>query len=302
VAALIVYFAVKYRRRANVERLQTFTHGRGHGQVWILETTWIVVPFFLALGVFTWGAQIYVDLYRMPAEGMDVSVEGRQGMWKFHHATAQTEINTLHVPVDRTVRLTMISQDVIHSFFVPDFRIKRDVLPGYYTTVWFQATKTGTYHLFCTEYCGAEHANMIGSIVVMEPNQYQQWLSRMPVGNNTGPIPEEMVGGGEARQPQTMAEAGANLFQSLGCSSCHLPDGSGVGPSLVGLFGRPVELQSGETVVADVQYIRDSITHPNAQVVAGYQPIMPSFADQVAEEELTSLIEYIRSLGGEENQ
>jgi cytochrome c oxidase subunit 2 len=297
VAVLIVYFAVKYRRGVAASRLPSSEVGRHGGVIWLLETSWIAIPFVLAMGIFTWGARLYVDIYALPPAGMDVYVVGRQWMWKFQQPTGQTEINTLHVPLGQTVRLTMISEDVIHSFFVPAFRIKRDVLPGYYTTLWFEATQPGTFHLFCAEYCGTEHSSMVGQIVVLEPNQYQVWLSEHPVGNNTGPIPEAQTPG--RQQPQTMAQGGAALFESLGCSSCHQMDGRGVGPSLVGLYGREVELEDGQTVVADLQYIRNSILEPSSQVVAGYSPVMPSFAGQIAEEQVLSLIEYIRSLADE---
>jgi cytochrome c oxidase subunit 2 len=220
-------------------------------------------------------------------------------MWKFQHPTGQTEINTLHVPVGRPVRLTMISQDVIHSFYVPAFRLKRDVLPGYYTTLWFEATKAGEYHLFCAEYCGTEHADMVGRVVALEPNQYQNWLSQHGVGGGSGAIREDAAP--DELAPQSMAQSGSALFQSLGCSSCHQMDGRGVGPPLAGVYGSEVELQDGETRVADAQYIRDSILDPNAQVVAGYSPIMPSYAGQVSEEELLSLLEYIRSLTEEDS-
>lgn len=287
VAALIIYFAIKYRRGSNADRTGAISESTA------IETTWIVVPLFLALGVFGWGARLYVEMYEMPAEGMDVYIVAKQWMWKAQHPTGQREINELHVPVGQPVRLTMISQDVIHSFYVPAFRMKRDVLPGRYTTAWFEATKPGVYRLFCTEYCGTDHAIMGGSVIVMEPHQYQEWLSGRPMGI-VDVIPEDQTPGDAA--PPTMAMAGEALFQNLGCITCHHMDGEGPGPTLVGLLGKTVELEDGETAVADIQYIRDSILDPHAQIVEGYPPIMPTYEGQISEEELLQLVEYIAAL------
>lgn len=292
ILAVVIYSIVKYRREADVDRSNPPI---GNLRV---EGAWILVLFVLAMGTFVWGAWTYFNVYAAPAaDGIDIYVVGKQWMWKFVHPTGQREINELHVPAGRTINLTMISQDVIHSFFVPAFRIKKDVLPGRYTTYSFEATRTGEYHLFCAEYCGTEHAEMIGRVVVMEPRQYQNWLQERPL-TGADVIPERRVPAGE--EPETMADAGARLFQNLGCISCHQMDGSGVGPSLVGVFGEPVPLESGQTVVADMQYIRDSILDPNAQIVAGYPPIMPTYEDQVTEEELLRLVEYIQALGTED--
>jgi cytochrome c oxidase subunit II len=300
VAGLVIFFAIRYRRGARIQRFASAGEARHKRPTWLLETTWIAVPFVLAMGIFTWGARIYVDMYRFPDEGMDIYVVGRQWMWKFQHPTGQTEINTLHVPLGETVRLTMISQDVIHSFYVPAFRLKRDVLPGYYSTLWFEATKLGEFDLFCAEYCGTEHSRMIGRVIVMEPNQYAQWLTGRPAGSGsvTGAIAEEQVGSAGAG-PATMAQGGQALFGRLGCSSCHQMDGSGAGPSLVGVYGSVVELANGQTLTADTQYIRDSILDPQAHVVAGYEPVMPSYAGQIDEEQLLLLVEYVRTLGQE---
>jgi cytochrome c oxidase subunit 2 len=189
---------------------------------------------------------------------------------------------------------------VIHSFFVPAFRIKRDVLPGRFTTVWFEATQPGAYHLFCAEYCGTEHSHMIGSVIAMEPWQYQDWLSLRPL-DLAEPVPESAGQGAPARSgaegETSLSAQGEALFQSLDCNSCHLAAGGGAGPSLAGLFGREVELAGGETIVADAEYIRRSIMEPNAHVVAGFSPIMPTYEGQISEEELAPLVEYIRSLG-----
>jgi cytochrome c oxidase subunit 2 len=234
-------------------------------------------------------------MYEMPADGLDVYAVGIQWMWQFEHPTGQREINELHVPLGRKVRLTMIAQDVIHSFYVPAFRVKRDVVPGRYTTLWFEATKTGSFHLFCAEYCGTEHSGMVGQVVVMEPRQYQDWLSQRPL-DLEHPIPEHITGDTAVAEAPSLASEGESLFQSLVCANCHRMDGSGPGPSLANLFGSEVQLASGETVVADEQYIRRSIIDPNAQTVAGYPPIMPTYEGQIDEDKLFQLVAYIRNL------
>ena len=197
-------------------------------------------------------------------------------MWKLEHAEGQREINELHVPVGRDVKLIMTSQDVIHSFFVPAFRIKQDVLPGRYTTTWFRATKPGTYHLFCAEYCGTQHSGMIGSVVVLEPAQYETWMS----GGSTGPL----------------SATGEKIFAELGCVTCHRSDAQGRGPNLQGLFRKPVQLQDGRTLVADENYIRESILDPGAKIVNGYKPVMPTFQGLLSEEQLNALVAYVKSL------
>jgi cytochrome c oxidase subunit 2 len=310
IAAAVIFFAIKYRIGAHTKHYNEVTEGRGHQRIWILETTWIVIPLILALGVYWWGARLYFDIYALPREGMDVYVVGKQWMWKFQQPTGQTEIDELHVPVGYPVRLTMISEDVIHSFYVPAFRVKRDVVPGQYTTAWFEATQVGEYPIRCAEYCGTEHSRMLGTVIVMEPNHYQQWISQRSIGSGTGNIPEERVGavtqGSEmdtasmdttSIDTASMAAAGEELFTTLGCNSCHREDGVGAGPSLVGLWGREEALEDGTSVVADMDYIRQSILDPSAHIVAGYPPIMPTYEGQVDEEELLALIEYIRSLG-----
>jgi cytochrome c oxidase subunit II len=230
--------------------------------------------------MFIWGTSLYVTAYRPPAGALEVFVVGKQWMWKLQHPEGQREIDELHIPMGRPIRLTMTSEDVIHSFFIPAFRIKKDVLPGRYTTIWFEATKPGEYHLFCTQYCGTNHAAMIGRVVVMKPVDYERWL------------------GGAAGE--SMVSAGERLFQAEGCIGCHRLDGTGPAPSLVGVFGKPVQLQGGETVTADADYIRESILSPMAKIVAGYQPIMPTFQGRLSEEQLLRLIAYIKSLGKQE--
>lgn len=305
VAALIIFFAIKYRRTTLADRFVDVHEGRERGETWLLEASWIVGLLFLAMGVFGWGARIYFDIYEIPATGMDVYVVGKQWMWKFQQPTGQTEIDELHVPVGYPVRLTMISQDVIHSFYVPAFRMKRDVVPGEYTTAWFEATKTGIFPLYCAEYCGNSHSRMLARVIVMEPTHYQQWLSERNVGGGTSVIPENsgvanLEVPGEA--PPTMADSGEALFQTLGCLSCHLSDGSGAGPSLTGVWGQEVELEGGAHATFDIDYVRQSVLDPQAQIVEGYRPIMPSYQGQVDEEKILQLIEYIRSLSNVEQE
>jgi cytochrome c oxidase subunit II len=216
---------------------------------------------------------------RPPDEALNIYAVGKQWMWKFQHLDGQREINELHVPVGRAVKMIMTSEDVIHDFFVPAFRVKADVLPGRYTTVWFEPTRPGRYHLFCAEYCGTKHSGMIGSVVVMEPSEYQTWLS--------GGVPEG-----------SLASTGAKLFADLACNTCHRPDAQGRGPVLEGLFGKAVALQSGETITVDEAYVRESILTPAAKITAGFQPIMPTFQGLVTEEQLLALVEYVKSLKG----
>ena len=267
---MITVFAIRYRRR------------KGHHAEQIegsnaLEFTWTFVPLGLFLCIFLWGAVIYFKERRPPQGSTEVYTVAKQWMWKFQHIEGHREINELHVPAGRDVRMIMTSQDVIHSFYVPAFRIKQDVLPGRYTVAWFHATKPGTYHLFCAEYCGTMHSGMIGDVVVMEPAQYQTWLS-----------------GGAAAG--SLANTGQGIFQSLGCSTCHRFDTQGRGPNLVGVFGKTVLLEDGRTVTADENYIRESILNPSAKVVSGFKPIMPVFQGLVSEEQLNALVAYIKSL------
>jgi cytochrome c oxidase subunit 2 len=269
---LIFYFAVKYRRRSEHERpLPT-------PEPMALEMAWSIIPFGLMIVMFVWGASIYFEMARPPDDAMNIYVVGKQWMWKTQHLEGQREINELHIPLGRAVRLTMTSEDVIHSFFVPAFRQKFDVLPGRYTTAWFKPTKAGKFHLFCAEYCGTLHSGMIGSVYVMEPAEYGRWLA-----GGTG--------------FESLASSGQKLFEYLACANCHRSDKPGRCPNLVGLFGKPVLLTGGENVTADEAYVRESILNPSAKVVAGYQNIMPSFQGLVTEEDLLQLIEYIKSLG-----
>jgi len=267
---MILVFALRYRRRKGIEAEQI------EGST-VLEITWSAVPLFIFLFIFTWGAVIYFAERTPPRGATEVYVVAKQWMWKLQHPEGPREINELHVPVGRDVKLIMTSQDVIHSFYVPSFRIKQDVLPGRYTTAWFRATKPGTYHLFCAEYCGTMHSGMIGQVVVMEPNRYEAWLA----------------GGGTSG---SLAANGASMFQQLGCPTCHRSDTQGRGPNLVGVFGKRVQLEDGRTVIADEDYIRESIVAPSAKVVSGFRPIMPVFQGLVSEEQLNALVAYVKSL------
>jgi cytochrome c oxidase subunit 2 len=270
---LVLYFAIRYRRRSETEQ-PTSIHGDLR-----LELLWTLIPLGLVMIMFFWGARLFVTLSYPPANALEIYAVGKQWMWKFQHPSGQREINELHVPLGQPVKLTMASEDVIHSFFVPAFRVKMDVVPGRYTTTWFEATRSGDYHLFCAEYCGTTHAGMIGRVVVLTPADYEQWLS-----------------GGASEESVEMT--GERLFQQLGCHTCHRADTGARGPALEGVFGHQVQLQSGETITVDESYVRESILQPNAKIVAGYQPLMPTFQGQISEEGLLQIIAYIRSLGG----
>jgi cytochrome c oxidase subunit II len=267
---VIVVFGFKYRRRP----------GRVAHQIegsLVLELIWSVIPMGIFVVIFIWGAVLYFQQRTPPKDATEIYVVGKQWMWKIQHAGGQREIDELHVPVNRDIKLVMTSQDVIHSFFIPAFRVKQDVLPGRYTTLWFRATKIGTYHLFCAQYCGTEHSGMIGQVVVMSPQDYQKWLA-----------------GGTA--VGSLAQSGQTLFQQLGCGTCHRFDVQGRGPNLTGVYGKPVTLEDGRTVTVDDDYIRESILVPAAKVVSGFKPIMPSFQGQVTDEQLNALVAYVKSL------
>jgi cytochrome c oxidase subunit 2 len=271
IATLVVVFAVKYRRR-HKDAIGVPIHGS-----LTLELLWTIIPFFVVMVMFGWGAKVFFDLYRAPAGAMEIFVVGKQWMWKIQHMDGRREINELHVPVGRPVKLIMGSEDVLHAFYIPAFRVKADVIPGRYNTLWFRATKPGTYHLFCAEYCGTRHSGMIGSVVAMEPADFQAWLSGGP--------PED-----------SPVAAGAKLFSDMACVTCHQEEAQGRGPMLVNLYGKSVQLQDGRKVVADDAYIRESIVNPQAKVVAGFAPLMPTFQGLVTEEQLLQLIAYVKSL------
>ncbi|MBV8475118.1 MAG: cytochrome c oxidase subunit II [Acidobacteriaceae bacterium] len=269
--ASICFFAYKYRRRTAVHATQIEGSNK-------LELTWSILPFLVMLVMFGWGADLFYKAQNPPTNAMEVFVTGKQWMWKVQYPDGSREIDALHVPVGTPVKLTMASEDVIHSFSVPAFRIRHDVIPGHYDSVWFTPNKPGKYHLFCTEYCGNQHAGMTGWVYVMEPREYANWASG---------------GGGQG----TLAEQGQALFQQFGCATCHLLDQQGRCPILRGIYNKPVQLDDGRTVIADDAYLRESILDPNAKIVAGFQPdVMPHFKGQVTEENVIQLIAYIKSL------
>jgi cytochrome c oxidase subunit II len=272
IGTLVVVFAVKFRRR-HADEIGIAIHGS-----LALELLWTIIPLGIAMVMFAWGAKVFFDLYRPPAGAMEIFVVGKQWMWKVQHGDGQREINELHVPVGRPVKLVMGSEDVIHSYYIPEFRVKADVIPGRYNTMWFTATKPGRYHLFCAEYCGTKHSGMIGWVTAMEPLEFQAWLAGGPA--TASPV-----------------AAGQKLFNDLACNTCHMEGSQGRGPVLAGIYGKTVELQGGGTVMVDDGYIRESIVNPQAKVVSGFQPIMPTFQGLVTEEQLLQLIAYVRSLG-----
>ncbi len=271
IAVLVVAFAIKFRRQHEDERpAETKTHKA-------LEIAWIVIPFVLVMVMFGWGAVVYIEYDRVPGNAMEINVVGKQWMWKIEHPQGQREINELHVPLGQPVKLIMTSQDVIHDFAIPAFRVRRDVVPGRYSTEWFEATKEGSQWIFCDQYCGTQHSRMVGKVVVMKPADYEAWLS------------------GQVRG-LTPVQAGQDLFKQYSCVNCH----SQQAPTLANVYGSKVKVwQDGKLieVTADEDYIRDSIVYPNHQIVEGYKPLMPSFKDRLSEEQLLQLVAYIRSLG-----
>jgi cytochrome c oxidase subunit 2 len=271
ISVLVLVFAVKYRRRHDHEV------GADIEGSLPLELAWSVIPTIIAMVMFVWGANVFFQLRRPPAEAHQIYAVGKQWMWKFQHPEGPREINELHVPTGRPVRITVTSEDVIHSLYFPAFRTKIDAIPGRYTELWFEPIRPGRYHIFCAEYCGTMHSGMIGSVVVMEPAQYQAWLA-----------------GGATEG--TLAEQGARLFNDLACNTCHLDTGQGRGPSLKDIVGRPVLLTTGESVMVDEAYLRESILNSQAKIVAGYAPLMPTFQGLISEEGLVALIEYIKTL------
>jgi len=270
----ILFFCIKYRRGSPADRSNPSSGSN------IIEFGWTTLPTLMGLALFAWGAVDYFRIERRPANAIDVDVVGKQWMWKVQHAEGKREINELHIPVDQTVALTLISQDVIHSFFVPAFRVKQDVVPGKYTSEWFKPTRTGEYHIFCSQYCGTQHAQMIGRLVVMQPRAYEDWLK-------TG------------EQTESIVLAGQRLFYNRGCSGCHAPNSTFHAPLLQGLYRNPVPLADGTMVTANDQYLRDSILQPAKQITAGYANNMPSFAGHLSEEEIMQLIAYLKYIGNQ---
>ena len=280
IAGLILYFMIRYRRRDDAE-----IGADVHGSL-ALEIAWTVVPFGITMIVFFWGASLYASLRRPPDDALEVNVVGKQWMWKLQHLEGRREIDELHVPVGRPVKVTLTSEDVIHGFFIPNFRIKQDAIPGRYTTTWFEATKVGVYPLYCSAYCGTLHSGMIGHVVVMEPREFQAWLA----------------GGAGGTGVVRVASEGERVFRAQGCQSCHEGGPDQRGPVLAGIFGKPVKLANGATVTVDEGYLRESILQPTAKVVAGYQPVMPTYQGLLSEEDVMQLIAYVKSLPAPESR
>ncbi|MBA3485443.1 MAG: cytochrome c oxidase subunit II [Pirellulales bacterium] len=276
IAGLVFYFAIKYRRGNRVDRTQLPTSIR-------MELSWMILSLPILMFIFLWGAKVCFFLVRPPADTMPITVVPKQWMWKFQHDNGRREIDVLHVPINQPVRLTMISQDVIHSLFVPVFRVKQDVLPGRYTSLWFEATKPGEYRLYCAEYCGTNHSRMIGRVVAQTPGDFAEWLA----GDSGGDEPPEVTG--------------AKLFEQFQCATCHQQGGAvpARGPALEDLYMKQVALADGGTAIADEAYLRESILRPTKKLVAGYQPLMPTFEGQIGEEGVLHLIAYIKSLSEE---
>jgi len=270
VAAIITVFSMRYRK--SVHPVATQIEGST-----LLEATWTIIPLGIFLICFVWGALLYFRIYNPPANAMNIYIVGKQWMWKAEHPGGQHEINALHVPAGVPIQLTMISQDVFHSFSVPDFRIKREVIPGRYSTVWFNATTPGTYHLFCTQYCGTNHSQMIGEVTVLSPEDYKKWT-------------EESTSG------MSLAQNGERLFASMGCNACHSGNAAARGPSLAGVFGSQLQLTNGSSVQVTEAYLRDAILNPSEHITAGYSPIMPTYQGQISEDGLIDIVEYLKSL------
>ena len=270
IATMIIVFAIRFRRRSESHRPAPIEGSLA------LELTWTLIPFCLTMVIFFWSARVFVGLRTPPRNAVEMFVVGKQWMWKVQHLEGRREINELHVPTGQPIKLILTSEDVIHSFYVPAFRIKQDAVPGRYTELTFTPTEVGTYEMHCTEYCGTDHARMGGRVVVMRPEDFARWLA---LGGN---------------QP-TMAARGFDRFRSLGCSGCHDARSTVHAPDLNGLYGRLVHLQDGRTVVADEAYIRDSILLPKRDVVAGFDPIMPSFQGQASEEDILDIIAWLKS-------
>ena len=270
VGTLVFGFSIRYRKEKHPVAIQV------EGST-LLEATWTIIPLALFLVCFVWGALLYFRIYNPPTNAMNIYIVGKQWMWKAEHPGGQHEINALHVPTGRPVQLTMISQDVFHSYSIPDFRVKREVIPGRYSTVWFQATEPGTYHIFCTQYCGTNHSAMIGEVTVLTPDDYQKWTQQSTSG-------------------MSLAQNGERLFASMGCNACHSGAAGARGPSLAGVYGAKLQLANGSQVLVNEAYLRDAILNPSQHVTAGYAPIMPTYQGQISEDGLIDLVEYIKTL------
>jgi cytochrome c oxidase subunit 2 len=277
VFGLLLVFCIRYRAG---------NRGVRHpykGSSLYFEMTWTFIPFLIFMGLFVWATHLYIRMYTLPAEGISIDIVGKQWMWKIQHEGGQREINQLHVPINRNILINLTSEDVVHSFFIPDFRIKRDAVPGRYTSMWFKATKVGTYHIFCSQYCGLNHDEMTGEVIVESASDYAHWLE-------------------SGKPEEDLAVSGEELFHHVGCSGCHALQGAIRAPLLNGLYNSPVALSDGTTVIADRQYLRDSILLPNKQITAGYQALMPTYQGQLSEEQVNALVSYLMSLKNQPDQ
>jgi cytochrome c oxidase subunit 2 len=270
VVLLLVSFSILYNKKRHPVAVQI------EGST-LLEATWTIIPLGLFLIMFVWGALLYFRIYTPPANAMNIYVVGKQWMWKCEHPGGQHEINSLHIPINQPVQLTIISQDVFHSFSIPAFRVKREAIPGRYSTMWFEANQVGTYHLFCTQYCGTNHSQMIGEVVVMTPDDFKQWLASSTSGNS-------------------LAQNGERLFASLSCTACHNTRPDARGPNLAGVYGSHLTLSSGQTITVDDEYLRSAILNPSQHITQGYAPIMPTYQGQISEDGVIALVEYLRHL------
>ena len=270
VGAILFTFSIRYRKA--VHPVATQIEGST-----LLEATWTIIPLAIFLVCFVWGALLYFRIYNPPVNSMNIYIVGKQWMWKAEHPGGQHEINALHIPTGQPIQLTMISQDVFHSFSIPDFRIKREVIPGRYSTVWFEATTPGTYHLFCTQYCGTNHSAMIGTITALSQADYKKWTQ-------------------ESTSGMSLAQNGERLFASMGCNACHSGNAAARGPNLAGVYGSKLMLTNGSQVLVNDAYLRDAILNPSQHVTAGYAPIMPTYQGQISEDGLIDLVEYLKNL------
>ena len=278
VAAAAAFLMWRYKRRSAGE-IPEHIHG-----ALLLELSWSIIPFLISMVIFAWGAKLYYQLGTAPVDSLEIYVTGKQWMWRAQHQNGVREINELHLPLGRAIKMTMTSEDVLHAYYIPAFRTKADVVPGRYTSTWFKPTQTGEFHLFCAEYCGTQHSGMIGKVYVMEEKEYQAWLTA----------------GGGLTYGMTPAKSGEKLAATLGCAACHKPDSNGRGPAWVGIYNTPQKLTNGTSVIADGTYIRESILNPRAKVLAGYGTLMATYQGQVSEEQILDIIAYIKSLGNAE--
>ena len=277
IVTLILVFVVKYHRRSETETTPNLTHNT------LLEITWILVPLLLMIVMFVWGFGTFMDMSVAPGNSVNIYVTAQRWSWAFEYPSGATSSNELVVPLGQPVKLTMSSKDLIHSFFIPQFRIKQDVFPNRYSTIWFQATALGTYDLLCTEYCGTGHSDMAGKVRVLPPEEYRKWLET----------------GGLDPSKMTLAQYGEALYRSKACVTCHTTDGTQrIGPSFKGVFGHRVQFGDGSSAVADENYLRESMMNPGAKIVFGFGNIMPSYQGTLKDKEVTALIEYLKVLGG----